>query len=41
MSAAGQQQLMQHPTFQHEKDYLSGNKSTHATHDTNQIDWRI
>lgn len=32
MSAAGQQQLLQDPAFQHEQDYLSA---------TNRIDWRI
>jgi hypothetical protein len=41
MSAAGQEQLMQHPTFQHEQDYLSGSKSARTTDEANQIHWRI
>lgn len=41
MSAAGQDQLVQHPTFQHEQDYLTGRKSTRSTNQSNQIDWRI
>jgi hypothetical protein len=41
MSADGQQQLMQHPTFQHEQDYLTGNTSARTTQDVNQINWRI
>lgn len=41
MSAAGQQQLIQHPTFQHEQDYLSGKKSTHSNNQSNLLDWRI
>jgi hypothetical protein len=41
MSANGQQQLIQHPTFQHEQEYLSGNRSTQSTNEANQINWRI
>jgi hypothetical protein len=41
MTLDGQQQLIQHPTFQHEQDYLTGNTSARTTQDLNQIDWRI
>jgi hypothetical protein len=41
MTANGQGQLSQHPTFQHEQEYLSGNRSTRTNNDTNQINWRI
>ena len=41
MSAAGQQQLIQHPTFQHEQEYLSGKQSTRFNNEANQVDWRI
>ncbi|CAF2520180.1 unnamed protein product [Rotaria sp. Silwood2] len=41
MSAAGQQQLIQHPTFHHEQNYLSGNRSASPSPDESQIDWRI
>ncbi len=41
MSAAGQQQLIQQPPFQHEQNYLSGNKSARTAQETDQINWRI
>ncbi len=41
MSAGGQQQLLQTPTFRHEQDYLSGNRSAQTAYNTNQINWRI
>ncbi|CAF1289970.1 unnamed protein product [Rotaria sordida] len=41
MSAGGQQQLREHPTFQHEQDYLARNRSSSTTQDSNQLDWRI
>lgn len=41
MSAGGQEQLMQNPTFQHEQEYLSNNRPAHTGHDTNKINWRI
>ncbi len=41
MSAAGEQQLSQHPSFQHEKDYISGKTSSPKPSNTNQVNWRI
>ncbi len=41
MSAEGQQQLIQHPSFQHEQEYLSGNPSTRSNNEASQINWRI
>ncbi|CAF3809623.1 unnamed protein product [Rotaria sp. Silwood1] len=41
MSAAGQQQLMRNPPFQHEQNYVSGNRSATTPNDENGIDWRI
>ena len=41
MSAAGQNQLMQTPSFEHERDYLTGNRSARATNEANHINWRI
>jgi hypothetical protein len=41
ISANGQQQLIQHPTFQHEQEYLSGNRSAYSANEANQINWRI
>jgi hypothetical protein len=41
MSAANPQQLSQHPSFQHEQNYLSRNRSANALHPSNQFDWRI
>ncbi|CAF1106585.1 unnamed protein product [Rotaria magnacalcarata] len=41
MSAVGQQKLTQHPSFQHEQDYLSGDKLVHASRTSNPINWRI
>jgi hypothetical protein len=38
MSTGGQQQ---HPTFQHEQDYRSEDRLAHASHSTNQMNWRI
>jgi hypothetical protein len=44
MSTGGQQQQQQsaqHPTFQHEQDYRSEDRLAHASHSTNQMNWRI
>jgi hypothetical protein len=41
MSAANPQQLAQHPSFQHEQNYMSQNRSTNAFNPSNQFDWRI
>ncbi len=41
MSAGRPQQLAQHPSFQHEQDYLSRDRSAQASHPSNQINWRI
>ncbi|CAF0869356.1 unnamed protein product [Rotaria sordida] len=41
MSIGGQQQLGQYQTFQHERDYLSGDSLAHASHPSNQFKWRI
>ncbi|CAF2979026.1 unnamed protein product [Rotaria socialis] len=41
MSAAGQEQLMQNPTFQHEQEYLLRNRAAQKNQDSNKIDWRI
>ncbi len=41
MSAAGQQQLAQHPSFKHEQGFLSRSKSAGAPHAFNDLNWRI
>ncbi len=41
MSAGNPQQLAQHPSFQHEQDYLSRNRPGQATYPSSQMDWRI
>ncbi len=41
MSAGGPQRLDQHPSFQHEQEYLSRHRSGQASHPTTQLDWRI
>jgi hypothetical protein len=33
--------LAQHPSFQHEQDYLSRQRSGQAPHPSSQLDWRI
>jgi hypothetical protein len=41
LSAGGQQQLIQHPTFRHEQDYISRNRSPNTSYDSKPINWRI
>ncbi|CAF1120991.1 unnamed protein product [Adineta steineri] len=42
ISAGGEEQILQHPSFQHERNYLSGNNSSNRTNnDSNRINWRI
>ncbi len=41
MSAGRPQQLAQHPSFQHEQDYLSQDRLERASRPSNLINWRI
>ncbi|CAF1414673.1 unnamed protein product [Adineta steineri] len=41
MSAGGHQQLAQHPSFQHEQIFLSGDRLVHAPYPSDEINWRI
>ncbi len=41
MSTGNPQQLSQHPSFQHEQDYMSQNRSGRIPYPSSQMDWRI
>ena len=42
VTAGGQEQLAEHPAFQHEQDYFTDDSATSASQRANNnIDWRI